>query len=128
MRSRINSVVVLAASFIAFTVVSSAKGVQTSGHQSPTAVLTDGTGPMCIPDRPCGLVDKTGVRPILLSDGGGPMCFPGIGCGYRDRTLPNANFFPADILRADGGGPMCFPGIGCGRNVGLVYRSSVSKP
>jgi len=128
MRSRINAVVILAVALVALTAVSSAKGVQTSRHQLPTAGLMDGPGPMCIADRPCGLVDKTGVRAILLTDGGGPMCFPGIGCGYRDRTLPNANFFPADILLADGGGPMCFPGIGCGRNVGLLYGSSVSKP
>jgi hypothetical protein len=127
MRSRINAVVILAVALVALTAVSSAKGVQRNRHQLPTAGLMDGPGPMCISDRPCGLVDKTGVRPILLTDGGGPMCFPGIGCGYIDRTLPNANFFPADILLADGGGPMCFPGIGCGRNVGLVYGSSVSK-
>jgi hypothetical protein len=127
-------VLMLAASFIVFIAVGSAKSVQTSGHQLPTTVLMDGTGPMCFPGVGCGY--KPGVltwrsyfpAAILLTDGGGPMCFPGIGCGYRDRTLPNANFFSADILLADGGGPMCFPGIGCGRNVGLVYRSSVSKP
>jgi hypothetical protein len=87
MRSRINAVVILAASFIVLIAVGSAKSVQTSRHQLPTSVLTDG---------------------------GGPMCFPGIGCGYRDGVSASGRDFPAEILLADGPGPMCFPSTGCG--------------
>jgi hypothetical protein len=85
MRSRINAVLMLVASFTVFTTVSNANGVQTSGRQFPTAVLMDGPG---------------------------PMCFPSTGCGYRDGV--SASRFPAEILLADGPGPMCFPSTGCG--------------
>lgn len=114
MRSRINAVVILAAAFIAFTAVSSAKGVQTSRHQLPTTVLTDGTGPMCPPTSGCGVADKTGIRASLLAAGPGPMCFPDIGCGYKEGVTANEPSKPAPLLLADGTGPMCFPHSGCG--------------
>jgi hypothetical protein len=119
MRSRINAMVILVAIFIAFTALSNAKGVQTSGHQLPTAVLAAGPGPMCFLDTGCGyrFSLQTGAgkeyspAAILLADGPGPMCFPHSGCGLKDKTGFRA------ILLADGPGPMCFPSTGCG------YRS-----
>jgi hypothetical protein len=87
---RINAVLMLAAGFIVFIAVGSAISVQTSGHQSPTAVLTDGGGRMCIPSVGCGYKDGVSTRAtdfraeILLADGPGPMCFPSTGCGYRN--------------------------------------------
>lgn len=123
MRSRINAVVILAASFIVSITLGSAKSVQTSGHQSPTTVLTDGTGPMCFPDSGCGAIAKTDLRGILLAAGPGPMCFPDTGCGYRFSVQTGAGkeYFPAAVLLADGPGPMCFPGVGCG------YRNDEAK-
>ena len=121
MRSRINAVVMLAAAFIAFTAVSSAKGVQTSRHQLPTAVLMDGPGPMCPPTSGCGNENATAAKDtqvrgeILLVDGGGPMCFPSTGCGYRGLDFLSEQSFQPAVLLADGGGPMCFPSTGCGR-------------
>jgi hypothetical protein len=114
MRSRFNVVMMSAASFIVFIAVDSAKSVQTSGHQSPIAVLTDGGGPMCIPDTSCGLADKTG-------DGPGPMCPPTSGCGNGNITAAKVTQVRAEILLADGPGPMCFPGVGCG------YRNDKAK-
>jgi len=98
----------LAASFIVFIAVGSAKSVQTSGHQSPIFVLTDGGGPMCIPDTPCGLADKTGFQPILLADGPGPMCPPTSGCGNGNITAAKVTQVRAEILLADGTGSMFF--------------------
>jgi hypothetical protein len=119
MRSRINAVVILAVALVAFTAVSSAKGVQSSRHQLPTAGLTDGGGPMCIPDTGCGykyavFVSREHLPAVLLSDGPGPMCFPSTGCGYKDGGSGSGTDFPAKILLADGPGPMCFPSTGCG--------------
>ena len=119
MRSRINVVVILAAAFIAFTAVSSAKGIQTGGHQLPTAVLTAGPGPMCIPDSPCGLAEKTSFRPILLGAGPGPMCIPDTPCVYNFRVLASREYFRPGVLLAAGPGPMCIPGSPC------VYDSAV---
>lgn len=116
MRSRINAVVMLAASLIVFIAVGSAKSVQTSGHQSPATVLVDGGGPMCFPDSGCGVTNQTGFRPSLLADGPGPMCFPDTGCGYRlsVQTGTGKEYSSAVVLLADGPGPMCFPSTGCG--------------
>jgi hypothetical protein len=119
MRSRINAVVILAVALVAFTAESSAKGVQTSRHQLPTAGLTDGGGPMCIRDTGCGykyavFVSREHLPAVLLSDGPGPMCFPSTGCGYKDGGSGSGTDFPAEILLADGPGPMCFPSTGCG--------------
>jgi hypothetical protein len=112
----------LAAAFIAFTVVSSAKGVQTSRHQLPTAVLMDGPGPMCPPDSGCApkyaefASGEHFTAAVLLGAGPGPMCLPDTGCGYRFSVQTGAGkeYFPAAVLLADGPGPMCFPGVGCG--------------
>jgi hypothetical protein len=120
MRSRINAVVFLAAAFIAFTAVSSAKGVQISGHPFPTAVLTDGGGPMCFPSIGCGYKDGVSASgtdlpaEILLATGPGPMCFPDTGCGYREGVTANEPGNPDPLLLADGTGPMCPPHTGCG--------------
>jgi uncharacterized protein (DUF779 family) len=127
MRSRINVAMMLAASFIVFIAVGSAKSVQTSGHQSPIAVLRDGGGPMCIPDAPCVydfgvLASRARFRPgVLMADGTGPMCFPGVGCAYREGITANEPGNPTPLLLADGPGPMCFPGVGCG------YRNDEAK-
>jgi hypothetical protein len=118
MRSRINAVLMLAASCIVFIAVGSAKSVQTSGHQSPALVLTDGGGPMCIPDSGCGVVGKTDVQPILQAAGPGPMCIPDAGCGYREGVTANESSNP-DPQLADGTGPMCFPDIGCGHRLSV---------
>jgi hypothetical protein len=118
MRSRINAVVMLAASFIVFATVSSANGVQTSGRQFPTAVLMDGPGPMCIPDAPCVydsgiLASRARFRPgVLMADGTGPMCIPHTACGYKHDVVKGRDL-PAAILLTDGTGPMCIPGTAC---------------
>jgi hypothetical protein len=104
MRSRINVVVMLAASFIVFIAVGSAKSVQTSDHQFPTAVLTDGSGPMCIPDSPCELAEKTSFRPILVADGPGPMCIPGSACIYSNGLEHNEINDAQSILVPGGSG------------------------
>jgi hypothetical protein len=106
-------VLMLAASFIVFIAVGNAKSVQTSGHQLPTVVLTDGGGPMCIPDSLCGWADKTSFRSILLADGPGPMCPPTSGCGNGNITAEKGTQVHAEILLADGPGPMCPPRTGC---------------
>jgi hypothetical protein len=108
----------LAAAFIAFTVVSSAKGVQTSRHQLPTAVLMDGPGPMCPPDSGCApkyaeFASGEHLPAVLLADGTGPMCFPDTGCGHRFGMVASRDHLSA-VLLADGTGPMCFPSTGCG--------------
>jgi hypothetical protein len=126
MRSRINAVVIFAAAFIAFTAVSSAKGVQTSRHHLPTTVLTASPGPMCFQDSGCGYTGGVSARGanfpenILLADSPGPMCFPHSGCGYKDDVSASGRRFPARVLLADSPGPMCFPSTGCG------YKTVVS--
>ena len=118
MRSRITAVVMLAASFIIFIAVGSAISVQTSAHQSPTAVLTDGGGPMCIPDAPCVydfgiLASRARFRSgVLMADGTGPMCIPHTACGYKHDVVKGWDL-PAAILLTDGTGPMCIPGTAC---------------
>ena len=124
MRSRITVVVMLAASFIVFTAVSSAKGVQTGGHQLPTAVLTDGPGPMCPPDSGCEpkyavFVSREHLPAVLLAAGPGPMCIPDTPCVYNFRVLASREYFRPGILLAAGPGPMCIPGSPC------VYDSAV---
>jgi hypothetical protein len=118
MRSRINAVVILAAAFIAFTGVSSAKGFQSNRHQLPTAVLTAGPGPMCFPDSGCGYTnDAVGEgthfsAAVLLTDGGGPMCPIDSGCGPKYSVFTGREHLPA-VLLAAGSGPMCPPDSGC---------------
>ena len=118
MRSRINAVLMLVASFIVFTTVSSANGVQTSGHQFPTVVLMDGPGPMCPPTTGCGNENATAAkatqvrREILLVDGPGPMCPPRTGCGHNQsvtavRTLTR-------FCQQTAVGSMRFPSTGAG--------------
>jgi hypothetical protein len=128
MRSRINAVVILAAAFIAFTAVSSAKGVQTSRHQLPTAVLTAGPGPLCSPDSGCG--PRYGVSAsrkhfpahVLLTDGTGPLCPPDSGCGPRYGVSASREHFPAHVLLTDGTGPLCPPDSGCRPRYGVSAR------
>jgi hypothetical protein len=104
MRSRMNAVLMLAASFTLFIAGGSAKSVQTSGYQSPTAVLTDGTGPMCIPDAPCVydfgvLASRARFRPgVLMAAGPGPMCIPGAPCAYNSAVLANSIAFSTRSL------------------------------
>ena len=118
MRSRINAVLMLAAGYIVFIAVGSAISVQTSGHQLPTVVLTDGGGPMCIPDAACVydfgvLGSRARFRPgVLMADGTGPMCIPHTACGYKHDMVKGQDI-PAAILLTDGTGPMCIPGTAC---------------
>jgi hypothetical protein len=125
MRSRINVVMMLAASFIVFIAVGSAKSVQTSGHgvsasreHSPAVWLAAGPGPMCIPDAPCVydfgiLASRARFRPeVLMADGTGPMCIPHTACGYKHDAVKGLDL-PAAILLTDGTGPMCIPGTAC---------------
>lgn len=118
MRSRINVVMMLAASFIVFMAVDSANGVQMSGRQFPTAVLTDGGGPMCIPDAPCAydfavLASRARFRlGVLMADGTGPMCIPHTACGYKYDMVKGQDL-PEAMLLTDGTGPMCIPGTAC---------------
>jgi hypothetical protein len=125
MRSRINAVVMLAASFIVFIAVGSAKSVQTSGHQFPTAVLMDDPGPMCPPDSGCG--PKYGVPAsrehlpaVWLAAGPGPMCIPDAPCVYNFGILASRARFRPGVLMADGTGPMCIPHTACGYNHDVV--------
>ena len=127
MRSRINAVVMLAASFIVFATVSSANGVQTSGRQFPTAVLMDGPGPMCFPSTGCGYRDGVSASgtdfpaEILLAAGPGPMCIPDAPCVYDFGILASRARFRPGVLVADGTGPMCIPHTACG------YKHDVVK-
>jgi hypothetical protein len=123
MRSRMNAVLMLAASFTLFIAGGSAKSVQTSGYQSPTAVLTDGTGLMCIPDSPCGRADKTSFRSSLLAAGPGPMCIPDAPCVYDFGVLASRARFRPGVLMAAGPGPMCIPGAPCAYNSAVLANS-----
>jgi hypothetical protein len=110
MRSRINVVMMLAASFIVFIAVSSAKSV--------------------------GCIYKGGEfgrggqisAAVLLADGGGPMCIPHTACGYTHGVLGSDLHFTGGVLLTDGGGPMCIPGTACTSQLysrwNLNYRSS----
>jgi hypothetical protein len=125
MRSRMNAVLMLAASFTLFIAGGSAKSVQTSDHQFPTAVVTDGTGPMCPPTSGCGpkyAVFASRERltaAILPAAGPGPMCIPDTPCVYNFGVLAGRARFRAGVLMAAGPGPMCIPGAPC------VYNSAV---
>jgi hypothetical protein len=127
MRSRINAVVILAVALVALTAVSSAKGVQTSRHQLPTAGLMDGPGPMCPPTTGCGNENATAAkatqvrREILLVDGPGPMCPPHTGCGHNQSVTAVRTL--TAVLSTDGGGSMRFPSTGAGlREAGTNAR------
>ena len=91
MKSKINTLILLAVAFLTFSVGNSGAAPQ----QYSTALLKDGPGPM------------------LLSDGGGPMCIPDTPCGHKFDVAPDESRFSAEILLTDGAGPMCIPGTAC---------------
>jgi hypothetical protein len=110
MRSRTNKVLIVAASFIVFIAVGSAKSVGCIYTASEF-----GSG------------EKISAA-VSLADGGGPMCIPHTACGYTHGVSGAGLHFPGGVLLTDGGGPMCIPGTACTSQLysrwKLNYRSS----
>jgi hypothetical protein len=125
MKSKIDTLIAVAVIFVAFSVSSSAKGVQTISQRFPILVQGDRLGPMCFPSAGCAyknslaVIQMHRVPVVLLTDGGGPMCIPHTVCGYKIGVVPEGSRFPAAVLLTDGPGPMCFPSTGCGYRDGV---------
>lgn len=119
MKSKINTLILLAVAFLTFSVGNSGAVPQ----QYSTALLKDGAGPMllsggggpmCIPGTPC--TEHTAAT-ILLAGGPGPMCLPDSGCGSANMVQRADMESRTQVLLAGGPGPMCPPDSGCAYDV-----------
>jgi hypothetical protein len=115
MKSKINTLVLLAVGLVAFSASSSSKGISSTHQQFQGPVFKDGPWPMCFPHNGCGFRDSM----VLVTDG--TMCPPNSGCGSANIVPRVDTEFHARVLLADGPGPMCPPTSGCG-NGNIVLR------